>query len=250
MPTPRAPATTLPRRPGPPPPPPASLQLALFTEPFEPAERFLPVPPGAIRSVGFIIERLFTRVGPKRVHDGPLGAGASSGQPRQTCYSSAPTVVLQRPSTAPQFPAPRTPPTPLLRRRTLHRCLADDTTTRLSNQINSVSVNSSKTRSQSRHRVLLAASCVPVIKYLAYPRGGGAGPRRGWRQTTPRGLKGGREKVRGEGAERWIERGREGEGEGGRLPRRPEEGTTATNEGTKRAAGNQDPIRWRTKGER
>ncbi|MPC62061.1 hypothetical protein E2C01_056141 [Portunus trituberculatus] len=66
---------------------------------------------------------------------------------------------------------------PLPRRSPLHRCFDDDTTIRLSNQINSVSVNSSKTRSQSRHRVLLAASCVPVIKYLAYPRGGGAGPR-------------------------------------------------------------------------
>ena len=54
----------------------------------------------------------------------------------------------------------------------------------------------------------------------------------------PERAQGGIEEVRGKGAERWIERGREG----GRLPRRPEEGTTATNKGTKRAAGNQDSM--------
>lgn len=192
-PTPRAAATTLPRRPTctPPPPPPSGKNcLQNLSEP----RLRLPCGPSAIRSGGFIIEGLFFPM----VRRGCM-TDDSLADPRRPAKTNTQrrrhtdSRAAAAPSTAPHIPDPRTPPMPRLCAPPRHRCLADDTTTRLSNQINSVSVNSSKTRSQSRHRVLSAASCVPVIKYLAYPRGGGADhPKRthGGRRRREEGMRG------------------------------------------------------------
>lgn len=168
--TPRAAASTLPRRSAPPPSPPAGKTVYRTLRIRAEAPRG----PGAIRSGGFIIGGLFSPR-PPRLHDGRLLGGPSpAGQDKHAAPRHTDGRAAVAPSTTPHNPGPRTPPSSRGPATPRHRCLADDTTTRLSNQINSVSVNSSKTRSQSRHRVLSAASCVPVIKYLACPRGGGA----------------------------------------------------------------------------
>lgn len=170
-PTPRAAAATLPQRPTPPPPPPSGKNC--LQNPPQPREAS-PRGPAPLGQAGSLSEDFFPRGRLGCMTDDSLAdprrpAKTNTQRPRHTDGRAA-----AAPSTTPSAPDPCTPLTPRPPAPPRHRCLADDTTTRLSNQINSVSVNSSKTRSQSRHRVLSAASCVPVIKYLAYPRGGGA----------------------------------------------------------------------------